>query len=179
MTSYHIHMLLLLILKYYCFSPAYYQMILAYFFQYSFWASTNCILYKITLGAKSSIWNSSVKSDTYKTYVKWRFSGRISNRTFLFKDIELFWTRKSYFVLVPRLIYRFDLVIEFRKWRIVRNKIGLFLYTVEYALSNVQFSDLNYDRKFNGLTLISDIEKLVYEFQCKSGFYFRNSPMRV
>ena len=29
------------------------------------------------------------------------------------------------------------------------------------------------------LTLIGDIEKLVYEFQCKSGFCFQDSPERV
>ena len=32
---------------------------------------------------------------------------------------------------------------------------------------------------FRDLTLFGDIEKLVYEFQCKSGFCFQYSPERI
>ena len=54
------------------------------------WSSTRSglVSYKITLGERGSIWNSSVKSNRYKTYGMWRFFGRISNRTWPVNDFH-------------------------------------------------------------------------------------------
>ena len=47
-----------------------------------------CLLsYKIALGARGSIWNAAMKSNTAKTHVMWRFPGRISIGTFPSEDM--------------------------------------------------------------------------------------------
>ena len=48
---------------------------------------TGLVSYEIAIGARSSIWNPAEERDTVKTYVMWRFSGRISIGTLPIEDM--------------------------------------------------------------------------------------------